>query len=122
MTTDPRSDARLPPDVLRANFTISAAGKQGIEKIRASYEANFPDDPPAVACVAWGIVIPNEGARSEAVVVGFYQRSQLPEVEHGIQIVSGVPLIFFTIDEYHANFAGKVLDHDDERRFFLREP
>jgi hypothetical protein len=122
MTIGPHSDGRLPPGVLPANFTISAQGKRGIEKIRAEYQAEFPDDPPAVACIAWGIVLPNEGPRFERVVVGYYQMSQLPEVAHGIQEVSGVRLIFFTTEDYYGNFSGKVLDYSDEAGFFLSEP
>jgi hypothetical protein len=116
------TDVRLPPDILPANFTISADGKRGIEKIRAEYQAEFPDDPPAVAYIAWGIVVPNVGARFERVVVGYYQMSQLADVAHGIQEVSGVRLIFFTTEDYYGKFSGKVLDYTDDVGFFLSEP
>jgi hypothetical protein len=43
-------------------------------------------------------------------------------VTHGIQEVSGVPLIFFTTEDYVGNFAGKVLDWTSERSFFMRAP
>ena len=122
MTTGLHPDGRLPPGILPANFTISAEGKRGIEKIRAEYLSTFPDDPPAVACIAWGIVVPNEGPRFERVVVSYYQMSQSAQVAHGIQEVSGVPLIFFTTEDYYANFSGKVLDYQDDTGFFLRQP
>lgn len=82
----------------------------------------MPDDPAAVLCVAWGIVVPHAGPRSEGVVVGFYQRSMLSEIADGIQEASGVELVFFTTEEHHGKFAGKILDFSPERRFFLRAP
>jgi hypothetical protein len=48
--------------------------------------------------------------------------SQSAQVAHGIQEVSGVPLIFFTTEDYYANFSGKVLDYQDDTGFFLRQP
>lgn len=73
-----------------------------------------------MACIAWGYVYPEQGPSSESVMVGFYQRSQLPAVAHGIQTVSGVELIFFVTDETRAKFEGKLLDYAPERGFFLR--
>ncbi|MEJ2623688.1 MAG: hypothetical protein P8Z80_03850 [Pseudolabrys sp.] len=109
-------------DILPANFTISAEAKRAIKDVRAQYDKQWPDNPAAVACIAWGIVKPNDGPQSERVIVGFYQRSMLADVAHGIQEVSGVPLIFFTTEDYVGNFAGKVLDYSIERGFFLRAP
>jgi len=109
--------------ILRANFTISDAAKVAIEQIRKQYDAQWPDNPAAVACVAWGIVVPHDGApQSGRVIVGFYQRAMLADVAHGIQEVSGVKLIFFTTEQYVANFDGKVLDYADEHGFFMRAP
>ena len=108
-------------DILPINFTISVAAKHAVEKIRADYDAAWPDDPAAVLCVGWGITIPDSGPRSESVVVGYYQRSMLADIAHGIQEVSGVKLVFFTTEEYHGNFAGKVLDFARDLGFFLRE-
>jgi hypothetical protein len=108
--------------LLPVNFTISETAKQAVEKVRADYDAAFPHDPAAVLCVAWGIVIPKSGPSSENVVVGYYQQSMLPEVAHGIQEVSGVKLVFFTTEEFHGRFAGKVLDYAESGGFFLREP
>jgi len=109
-------------DVLPVNFTISDAAKQAADTIRAEYDAAMPGDPAAVLCVAWGIVVPHAGARSEGVVVGYYQQSQLADVAVAIQEVSGVRLVFFTTEEHHGKFAGKILDFSPERRFFLRAP
>jgi hypothetical protein len=111
------------PDILPVNFTISAQAKHAAEAIRVQYDAKFPDDPAAVLCVAWGVVIPNSGgARSENVMVGYYQQSMLRDIAHGIQEASGVKLVFFTTEEHHGKFAGKVLDFASDRGFFLREP
>jgi hypothetical protein len=46
----------------------------------------------------------------------------LPEVADDIQEVSGVKFIYFTTDEFHRLFEGKVLDFADDRGFFLRAP
>lgn len=109
-------------DTLPVNFTISVAAKQAAEKIRIEYDVAWPNDPAAVLCVGWGITIPESGPRSEGVVVGFYQQSMLPDIAAGIQEVSGVKLVFFTTEEYHGKFAGKVLDFAAERGFFLSAP
>jgi hypothetical protein len=112
----------LSPENLPVNLTISAEAKKAAEKVRADYDAAHPTDPAAVLCVAWGVVIPVAGSRSENVVIGYYQKSMLRDVAHGIQETSGVKLVFFTTNEYHGKFAGKVLDFTVERGFFLREP
>jgi hypothetical protein len=56
------------------------------------------------------------------VVIGIYPQSQFAEVAHGIQVVSGVPLIFFTTEEYRPKFDGKVLDYTAQAGFFMRLP
>src|SRR3954452_23790375 len=114
----PIRESGTPP----AKFSISSAAKLAVDRLRAEYDARFPDDPAAVASVGWGIIVPDSGPRSERVVVGFYRRSQLEDVAHGIQHVSGVPLIFFTTPKYAPKFDGKVLDHANESGFFLRDP
>jgi len=111
-----------PSDVLRANFTISADGKRAIEAVRVEYDARFPDDPAAVACIGWSLVTSDDGTQSESVFVAYYQRSMYHQVAHGIQVVSGVKLIFFTTEEYAMKFEGKVLDYANGRGFFLRGP
>jgi hypothetical protein len=51
----------------------SARAKEAAEEVRAVYDEKFPDDPAAVLCVAWGIVVPNSGGpRSETVIIGYY--------------------------------------------------
>lgn len=111
----------LPPDVLPANFTISDNAKIAIEDIRRDWNARF-DDPAAVVWVAWGLFRPHAGEPFEDVVVSFYAQSQVAQNADGIQTVSGVDLVFFTIPEYHHHFEGKVLDFEAGKWFFLRDP
>lgn len=108
-------------EVLPINFTISVAAKREIENLERFWNAEA-SDPAAVAVIAWGLFQGNSGERWENVVVTFYGRSQLAEVEHGIQVVSGLPVVFFTTATYHPSFEGKVVDHAAERGFFLRDP
>jgi hypothetical protein len=110
------------PDILAANFTISPAGRAAAERLRRDYDAQFSEDPAAVLSVGWGIATFETGAQAENVVLGFYPLSMLSEVSHGIQDVSGVKLIFFTTRDYLDKFEGKVLDHAEDRGFFLRAP
>jgi hypothetical protein len=107
-------------ELLRATFTISPAAISAAEALRKDYDARFSHDPAAILTVAWGYV---EGTDpfSGGVVMGFYPRSQAASVAHGIQEVSGVKLIYFTIDKFHPLFDGKVLDHAADRGFFLRD-
>jgi hypothetical protein len=109
-------------DILAANFTISAAAQAAAERLTRDYDAQFPKDPAAVLSVGWGIATFESGEQAENVVLGFYPRSMLAEVSHGIQEVSGVKLIFFTTQDYLDKFEGKVLDHAKDRGFFMRAP
>jgi len=108
-------------DLLRVNFTLSPAAKHAAEALRHEYDARFPDDPAAVLSISWGYV---EGVDpySGRVIVGYYPNSQLQDIAHGIQEVSGVKFIYFTVEKFHRLFEGKVLDFADDRGFFLREP
>jgi hypothetical protein len=110
------------PDIICANFTISDAAKREFEVLRRAFNEHQPSDPAAVLVVAWGLYRLNNGTRFENVIVSFYGRSQYEENAHGIQTVSGVDLVFFTTPDYVWRFDGKVLDHADERGFFLRAP
>jgi hypothetical protein len=124
MTIERRRQNAMPEsEILRANFTISPVAKAAIERVRRDYDAQFGDDPAAVLSVAWGLFSHQSGHPSwENVVISFYPRSMLAEVAHGIQEVSGVKLIFFTTEEYSHKFEGKILDHSEDRGFFLRKP
>jgi hypothetical protein len=106
-------------EISRANFTISAEAKRAIEDVRAKHDASFPGDPAAVACVAWGVSVPDSGASFDGVMIGFYTQSMLADVAHGIQEVSGMKLVFFITDEHYGKFDGKILDHTVARGFFL---
>jgi len=108
-------------DILRANFTISDAAKREIENIRRLWNEKFTD-PAAVVMVAWGFYHFNSGEKAENVVISFYSQSQLPTVAHGIQHVSGIDLVFFTLPEHLPKFEGKIIDHTPDRSFFLRKP
>lgn len=112
------SELSLPP----ANFTISSPAARALERVKREHDLQFPDDPAAVLSVSWGFYMPNSPGAFENVVIGVYPRSMLDDVAHGIQEISGVKLIFFTSEDYQSKFAGKVLDHADERGFFLRSP
>jgi len=108
-------------DILRANFTISDAAKREIENLRRFWNENVPE-PAGVLTVSWGFYHFNSGEKAENVVISFYSESQLPMVAHGIQRVSGIDLVFFTLPEYLPKFEGKVIDHTPDRSFFLRKP
>lgn len=108
-------------EILRANFTISDAAKDAIERVRQEHDAQFPE-PAVLLCVAWGIHTPKSGPSWENVVISFYTRVEFPDVAHGIQEVSGVKLIFFTLPEYLDRFKGKILDYSDSQGFFMRKP
>ena len=108
-------------DIIRANFTISDAAKREFENLRRFWNENTPD-PAGVLMVAWGFYHFNSGEKAEGVIVSFYGRSEVPRVSHGIQRVSGIDLVFFTLPEYLPKFEGKVLDHTPDRSFFLRKP
>jgi hypothetical protein len=106
-------------DILPANFTISSAAKREIEVIRRLWNAQFADQA-GVLMVGWGLYRFNSGRKGEGVIVSFYGESQHSEIAHGIQQVSGMEVVFFTIPQYAAKFDGKILDHAPERGFFLR--
>jgi len=110
----------LDPDLPRVNFTISDAAKREIENLRRFWNENVPD-PAAVVMVAWGHYSFNSGEKAEGLMISFYSESQLPMVAHGIQHVSGIDLVFFTLPEYLPKFEGKLIDHTPERSFFLRK-
>jgi len=111
----------LDPDLPRVNFTISDAAKREIENVRRFWNENIPD-PAAVLMVSWGFYHFNSGEKAEGVIISFYPESQLDMVAHGIQHVSGMDVVFFTLPEYLPKFEGKVIDHTPERSFFLRKP
>jgi hypothetical protein len=106
-------------DLLRVNFTIAPAAKAAIERLTREHDERF--GRAGAMAISWGH---REGADplTGNVTLGFYSKAQLPEIERGIQEVSGVQFVYFTTDEFHPLFDGKVIDHSPERGFFLREP
>jgi hypothetical protein len=43
-------------------------------------------------------------------------------IAHGVQEVSGLPVVFFTTAEHSPKFDRKIVDHAPQKRFFLRDP
>lgn len=110
------------PAVRTARFIISEAGRREIEVIRATWDATFPDDPADAVWIAWAQRIPRDGEPSYGVFVSFYSRSRRQDTESSIQVVSGLPVLFFARDEDVPRFDGKVVDFAPTQGFFLREP
>jgi hypothetical protein len=110
----------LPPDIPRANFTISDEAKRGIEQLRHDYNAHVTD-PADVVSVAWARVMPTASPPFETVSVAFYGRSRRAEIAPAIRIVSGIEVAFLPATIDVPKFEGKVLDFTEERGFFLRE-
>jgi hypothetical protein len=110
----------LPPDVPRANFTISDDAKRGIEWLRRDYDAHVAD-PADVVTIAWARFMPTGSPPFENVSVAFYGRSRRAEIAPAIQIISGIEVAFLPAAMDVPKFEGKVLDFAEERGFFLRE-
>jgi len=109
--------------IIEPNFTISGTALAALASLKADMARDEPDNPPAVAMVGWGLFYDKQNRkRLENVVVSFYRRSQLAEVEHGVRVVSGLPLIFFVTKETAAHFAGKQLHYAEGDWFYLRDP
>jgi hypothetical protein len=109
-------------ELLPINFSLSDRAKTKIETMRKEFDGHFSSDHAVAVMVGWGLFHLNSGEKSENVVIGFYPQSQLDEIAHGIQEVSGMKVVFFTIPKYHTYFEGKVIDYAPERGFFLRAP
>jgi hypothetical protein len=86
--------------------------------MRIFYEREFSVKTCATV-VAWGEFTLNNEREFQDVIVSFYEDHQCESIRHGIQMVDGLAVVFFTTPEYSKNFAGKVLDAKDGR-FFLR--
>ena len=110
----------LPPDIPRANFTISDSGKRGIEILRRSFD-DVSEDPADVVSVAWARITPHSSTPFEAVAVTFYSRAQRAQVSAAIQVVSGVEIVFFANANDLPRFERKILDFREERGFFLSD-
>lgn len=106
-------------DVLPVNFTLSSSAKAAIEELQAKCNAEEPNSA-ALLSIGWGTHRTGSGREIEGIAIGFYSQSVLPDVSYGIQYVSGVPFIYFTIQEYHGLFEGKILDYNVGKQFFLR--
>lgn len=104
-----------------AQFTISDAVKREIENMRQFWNSRL-DDPADTVLIGWSEVRPHTGSAYECVMVSFYGRSQRSEIAHGIQNVSGLPIVFFATAKHAPIFDGKVVDFTPERGFFLRDP
>jgi hypothetical protein len=110
------------PDILSVNFTLSEAAKRAIADLRDRYNRQFAPKVADVLSIGWGHIDGGDPLTSGGLVLGFYTKEERSKVAHGIQTVSGVEFVYFTTDEFHPLFESKILDHSEERGFFLRAP
>ena len=104
--------------ILSVNFTISPAAWAEIDEIRHLYDQKF-DDKADVLMIGWGTTTLNDGRSWGHIVVSFYGKSQRFQLQHGIQLVDGREVIFFTVAEHHHRFEGKILDFEQDKGVFL---
>jgi hypothetical protein len=104
--------------ILKINFVISPVARVSIEALRQKYEKDY-NVKTCAAVVMWGEFKLNDGREFQDVIVTFYEDHQYESIRHGIQMVDGLAVVFFTTPEYSKNFDGKVLDAKDGR-FLLR--
>ena len=116
-----RAVGREPIEPPSGEFCARLASQTSAGTVAGEIDAQYPEDPTAVLSVTWGYP-PGADPLSGNVVIGFYPRSMLTDVADRIQEVSGVRLVFAASEEFHPLFAGKVLDHQEGRGFFLRDP
>lgn len=100
------------------NFRFSPSALSKIEEMREEWNQMFPERAAAL-CVAWGETTYNDGRYAEGVFISFYTERQMPEISFGIQHVQGVDLIFFVLPDGQRRFAGKTVDFEPGRGFFL---
>ncbi len=103
---------------LPINFTISSEAWEEIERIRQFWDSKFADKAD-VLVIGWGRTILNDGRSWSQVVVSFYRVSERHKIEHGIQILSGHEIVFFTTPEFYDQFEGKVIRFAQDKWFFL---
>ena len=78
---------------LPGNFALALPAKRALERLRSEIDARYPEDPVAVVSIAWGYS-PGVNPLSGDVVIGFYPRSLMADVAHGVQEVFGMKLVF----------------------------
>jgi hypothetical protein len=103
------------------NFTISDAAKTEIASMRSIW-FSMSGHKPGVLSIAWGTANYNNGKTNSFAIVSFYDEEQHDEIKHGIEMVSGLEVLFFITRENYDRFAGKVLDHSAEQSFYLTDP
>lgn len=111
-------------DLIQAEFTISETARKVLAELKIFMTEELPpDDPPQVLMVSWGLFYDNNHVEHGAgsVVVSYYTRSEVNGVRDLIQVVDGLPLVFFTTPTYARKFTGKVVDFEKSRGFFLRD-
>lgn len=105
--------------VIRANFRFTTSALQAIQYLWDEYRESEPSDPPCAISVGWGLIVGDPDPDAGMIIIGFYPESLRRDIEHGIQYVDNVPLIFFTTPEYSPKFEGRWIDYTDEIGFFL---
>lgn len=100
------------------NFTISPEAWDEIERIRQFWDGQF-DDKADVPVISWGRTILNDGRSWSHVVVSFFSVSERQRIAHGIQMLSGREVVFNTVPEFYEKFAGKVIQFEPNKWFFL---
>ncbi|MDP4024206.1 hypothetical protein Q8W71_16375 [Methylobacterium sp. NEAU 140] len=69
--------------------------------------------------IGWGRTELHSGASWDHVVVSFYGRSERSGIADAIQRLDGRDVVFFVLETDSRRFAGKVIDFQAERGFFL---
>jgi hypothetical protein len=102
-----------------AGFSISAAAKAQIGRIKAEYDTLDPGDPATMPGISIGWSV---GQSADLhVVVAFWRRSEFTQAAAAlVHEIAGVPIVFMVADQYRPLFAGRTLDYSPHRAFFLR--
>jgi len=107
---------------LPINFQFSPEALEAIALLRREWDAQS-SEPAAAVMVGWGVVMPNNGASFERLIISFYGQSELESFPPAfVQNFAGLPIVFFTTERYHEKFAGKIIDFSEDQWFFLRDP
>ncbi len=96
------------------NFSISPAAREAIERLRR--ECPFPAD---IVGIGWGYLSPAQDGDEGLPAIGFYPPEDRPGLEHLLEIVDGVELVYaITGKDYH-RLEGMMLHFAPERAFFV---
>lgn len=104
-------------------FSLTQAAVDQVGVIRNAYATHFPDDPPVLAGISTGRPLIGSGLGPKRVVIGFWKRSEVPEVawkEEKIDRIAGFDIIFTVVEADRPMFRDKVIDYAPDSAFFLR--